>query len=214
MSSGKNHKSGFTLLEMMITMFITSMVVGGLSFVFSYMSGTFIVSQFANKSYEKALVFKNDYLSQKSANNEFLALTWWITKDDKYGFSAAAFANSWQTTGFIIWAYDQINKKIAYWNQMKYSDYIPFIYALDSAWVISVKADFTGFLNSIPVSSLTKYSDMKLFKLWYSSLNVWFSGKLDITVTPEYYGVFYDRNYADVMAKSDSFFAYRISVVK
>ncbi|EKE27534.1 MAG: hypothetical protein ACD_3C00196G0027 [uncultured bacterium (gcode 4)] len=214
MLSDKRRKSGFTLIEMIITMVITTIVIWGLSFIFLYMSGNFLVSQYANKSYEKALQFKNDFLSQKNANTEFLALTWWILKWDKYWFSAAAFTNSWQTWGFIIWAYDQKNKKVAYGNSLKYSDYIPFIYVLDSDWVNEAKDDFWGFLDNLDTSNISRYSDVKLFKLWYYFLNVWSSWKLDITVTPEYYSPFFNRSYSEVMDKSDTFFAFRISVVK
>lgn len=62
------NKSGFTLVELIVSIFISTMIIGGVFFIFSSVSNNLTTIRYLDHTYDTLTNFKSDYSVLKKNN--------------------------------------------------------------------------------------------------------------------------------------------------
>lgn len=182
--------SWFTLVELLIAMFISIIILSSMAFIFRSLTGNFTTVRYISHVYEELDNFTDDYDALRVASPVLLASTGGVFVWSPYGFTSLAFTNSGGTAWFLLTGVDMVSRKAVYGSGGLYSNIVPGVLTLTGGDITSIGTDFWAFLSGLDLTRTKLYTALPIIKLNYLPLTTSTIGKLELAITPSYYDAF------------------------
>ena len=194
----------FTLVEVIVTIVISSILLGGISMLFMQIGETLTISRDIDQDFESVKTFRSDYEMTRGVSTDFYThSTGSVFSSTLYGYQATVFANPSHTIGAIVGAWDSTTGHVATYSTGTYDRRYPFIMIVGSGALASVSTDTYGYLASVTSTStgIKLYPDIPLFRIVYTPLNSDLNkGKLDIGFFSTYHPEWANMRISDLIA--------------
>ncbi|MDD5769566.1 MAG: prepilin-type N-terminal cleavage/methylation domain-containing protein [Candidatus Gracilibacteria bacterium] len=204
---------GFTILELVISVFIITLLMSGMTIMFDILGTGYKTIKLRANAYSELESYENKLENAKFTFNKNILIAGNIFFNNDKGFSLIALTTQDESNGILFGVYDTIEKNIKYGNISTYSNYSPFYININNSDINLIKSDLNNFISNINTGSLIYYSKINLLKFGYSDIPSSDKSKIDLIFTNGYYTDFYGMNISDLY-QNQRFKRFRLSLIK
>lgn len=201
MKMWKSHfwqNSWFTLIEMIVGIFIGITVLVGIWYIFELTGSGIKDIQFRSRIFWDLEILQT-HLRDTQKNYPTVLNTYGnIFPHTWRGFHLEIRTNSWETSGKIFGVFDSVSQKMVYGNIENYSKYNPAFVELESADLTLAKNNIDYFIENLDPKKITYFPNLNLIKLSYSPIGQTEISQLDIIYLDQFLYEHHEQKINDV----------------
>lgn len=177
--------SGFTLLELVISLTILLLIGGGIFFYTEMITSGYKKVTLRSKAYSEINMFDDFFWSYLKIYPERLLLEGNIFEETLGGASIWVFTNTGQTKGILWGVYQSDEQKFVWGSFPSYQPYFVWYMLLGSDEIINIKNNFIWFMNTVTPSQVTYFDHTYITKFAINSFLTPKVYKVDLRFTYE-----------------------------